>query len=225
MPDDVTTPEEQVQAPPQPEQTEPPTQPEVKPQAEKPAEGQWVEKARYDGLVRKVEELTLSNRSLNDQLAQMSSDKEQLTGQLAIKDTEKVVAVGERDKVLEKALQENQSAQSELRELRAMKAKLELVRKHNAGHVLPILERIPYLEDAEAMETVFTDFVKWGHDLAKEREQQILAGYTPPAPPPAGGETGPKSSKEWLEKIQGLEGAEKDKAWNDYFTWGQTQQS
>src|SRR5512142_2397153 len=58
-------------------------------------------KARYDGLVRKVEELTLTNRSLNDQLAAKTSELEQLRGQLVVKDAEKSTTVGERDKLLQ----------------------------------------------------------------------------------------------------------------------------
>ena len=89
----VNPPVEPVETPPQPVATPPATQPQG------PPEG-FVEKARFDGLVRKVEELTLTNRGLTDNLTQTSSEKEQLTGQLAIKDTDKAAAVGEYQKQL-----------------------------------------------------------------------------------------------------------------------------
>ena len=61
-----------------------------------PAEG-FIELARYNGLMRKVQELTLVNQDLNTQLGLKSSEIEQQKGQLSIKDVEKQVALGERD--------------------------------------------------------------------------------------------------------------------------------
>ena len=43
----------------------------------------FIELARYNGLVRKVEGLTLSNRSLTAHLGRKTSEIEQLKGQLA----------------------------------------------------------------------------------------------------------------------------------------------
>ena len=214
----VDTPVEPVEpTPPQPVVTPP------APQPQEPPEG-FVEKARFDGLVRKVEELTLTNRGLTDNLTQTSSEKEQLTGQLAIKDTDKAAAVGEYQKQLEAALQTQTEQASELSELRALKAKMELVRKHEAGHLIPILDRIPYLEDPEAMETVFTDFLQWGDNIAKSREKEILAGYTPagsgPTEVPV---TTPDSKDAWLAHIQKQTGTEAELAWKQYWEWGAQQ--
>jgi hypothetical protein len=203
--------------PPQP----PATPPATAPRAEVP-EG-YIEKARYDGLVRKTEELTLSNRDLNAQLAAATSEKEQLSSQLGIKDTEKSVAVGEYQKQLEQALETNTSQASELQALRAMKSKMELVKKHNAGHLLPILDRIPYVEDEEAMEIVFTDFLKWGEDIAKNRENQLLAGYVPPAAPniPESEPVTPQTKADWDKYIQSAD--DKEAAFQEYWAWGQSQ--
>jgi len=213
----VNTPVEQVETPPQPVATPPATQPQV-------PEG-YVEKARFDGLVRKVEELTLTNRAFNEQLTQLSSEKEQLTGQLAIKDVDKTVAVGEYQKQIEVAIQTQTEQAKELSELRALKAKMELVRKHNAGHLIPILDRIPFLEDAEAMETVFTDFLNWGDNIAKTREKELLAGYTPSGAGPAEKpDTTPKTKESWLTHIQKQTGADAQEAWKQYWDWGAQQE-
>jgi hypothetical protein len=185
----------------------------------------YIEKARFDGLVRKVEELTLTNRAVSEQLTQLSSEKELLTGQLAIKDVDKSVAVGEYQKQIEAAIQTQTQQASELGELRALKAKMELVRKHNAGHLIPILDRIPYLEDAEAMETVFTDFLNWGDNIAKTREKELLAGYTPSGSVPAETpDTTPKTKENWLAHIQKQTGADAQKAWKEYWEWGAQQE-
>ena len=156
----------------------------------------------------------------------MSSEKEQLNSQLAIKDTDKTVAVGEYTRQLEEALTTNTQQATELGELRALKAKMELVKKHDAGSLLPILDQIPYLEDEEAMETVFTNFLKWGDDIAKKREGELLAGYTPPGPGPIepGDPAKPDTKEAWLSHIQQQGNkVETDKAWQDYWDWGQTQ--
>ncbi|MCK4725408.1 MAG: hypothetical protein KAT29_06390, partial [Anaerolineales bacterium] len=156
---------------------------------------------------------------------QASSDKEQLTGQLAIKDTDKSVAVGEYQKQLEAALTTQNEQTAELGELRALKGKMELVRKHDAGHLIPILDRIPYLEDPEAMEIVFTDFLKWGDDIAKKREGEILAGYTPPAAGPTepGAAAQPDTAEAWQKHIQKQTGPDAEKAWGEFMEWGQQQ--
>ena len=214
----VETPVEQVEVP---KTDTPPQQAQTQPPA--PQED-W--KKRYDGTIQTLEKLTLKNRELEEKLAQMSSEKEQLMSQLSIKDTEKSVAVGERDKILEQTLKDKEGIERELHELRAMKAKLDLVKKHDAGQVIPILDSIPYSEDPEVMEKIFTDFVSWGDNLAKNRQDQILAGWTPPvaagSEKPAGG---PNSAAEWMKKIQSLpEGQEKQQAWDDYFKWGSQSQ-
>ena len=219
MSDQVIPPVEPVvETPPQQVATPPATQPQDIPEG-------YIEKARFDGLVRKVEELTLTNRAVNEQLTQLSSEKELLTGQLAIKDVDKSVAVGEYQKQIEAAIQTQTQQASELGELRALKAKMELVRKHNAGHLIPILDRIPYLEDAEAMETVFTDFLNWGDNIAKTREKELLAGYTPSGAGPAEPtNTTPTTKESWLAHIQKQTGTDAQKAWKQYWEWGAQQE-
>jgi len=218
MSDQVIPPVEPVvETPPQQVATPPATQPQV-------PEG-YIEKARFDGLVRKVEELTLTNRAVNAQLTQLSSEKEQLTGQLAIKDVDKTVAVGEYQKQIEAAIHTQTEQATELSELRALKAKMELVRKHNAGHLIPILDRIPFLEDAEAMETVFTDFLNWGENIAKTREKELLAGYTPAASGPVEPViTTPTSKEGWEAHIEKQTGPAAEKAWKQYWEWGAQQE-
>src|SRR5512146_323868 len=71
-------------------------------------------KARYDGLVRKVEELTLTNRTLNDQLGAKTSELEQLRSQLVVKDAEKSASVSQRDQLLQSITQEKTALEGEL---------------------------------------------------------------------------------------------------------------
>jgi hypothetical protein len=179
-------------------------------------------KARYDGLVRKVEELTLSSRSLNDQLAAKSSELEQLRGQLVVKDTEKTVTVGERDKLLQSMTQEKTALESELAELRGLKLKVEAIQDLGRPELLRIAHRIPGMTDKEALKTVLQDFAGFADDLVQAREKQLLAGVTPPLSG-AGNSRGvaPASDQEWEQKINSLPlgSRERKQAFDDYYGW------
>lgn len=200
--------------PPQPAPAAPPPQPAGAPEG-------YIEKARYDGLVRKVEELTLRNRDLEGQLAAQSSEVEQLKGQLAIKDTEKTVAVGERDNKLQTVLQENAALQAELTELRGLKLKVKVINDLKRPELLRIADKIPSLQDEEALKTVMQDFAGFADDLIKQREQQLLSGVTPPLGPGNVTPSEPESERGWLDKINGLPlgSPERQKAMDEYGDW------
>jgi hypothetical protein len=221
MPDTEPTPVEQAPTP----QQQPSSAPNAQP-SDGPPSG-YVEKARFDGLVRKVEELTLSNRSLNDQLAAKTSEVEQLKGQLTVKDTEKTVAVGERDKSLQTALTENAELQKELTELRALKLKIDTINEIQKPELLKIINHIPNLTDGEALKVVMTDFAGFGDSLVKQREEQLLSGLTPTGGGPAVQPSTPSTAKAWQEHVNSLPlgSTERGKAMDDYGDWLEKQHS
>jgi hypothetical protein len=181
----------------------------------------YIELARYNGLVRKVEELTLSNRDLNTQLTQKSSESEQLKGQLSIKDTEKTVAVGERDQRLNTALSELSTLGSEMKELRALKLKLEVANELKRPDLLRLAERIPALEDKEALRVIMQDFASFADEAVRAREAQLMAGVTPPVGPGSSAPAAPSTQQGWLETINkhGLGTPERANALNEYGNW------
>lgn len=181
----------------------------------------FIELARYNGLVRKVEELTLSNRSLTDQLTQKSSEIEQLKGQLAVKDTEKTVAVSERDKKLQETLTANTALQQELDELRGLKLKVEVANEIGHPELVKIAGNIPNLTDKEALTTVMKDFAGFVDTAVKAREQQLLAGITPVGAGPAAAPSMPTNDKGWEDYINrfDLGTPERAKAMDDYGDW------
>lgn len=188
----------------------------------------FIEIARYNGLVRKVEELTLSNRSLNEQLASKSSEIEQLKGQLSIKDTEKTVAVGERDKSLQEAITEKTKLEAELTELRGLKLKLEVANELKRPDLLKLAERIPSLTDKEALKAIMQDFASFADEAVKSREQQLLAGVMPVASGSSGGAPSmPTTERGWDDYIDkfDLGTPERMKAMDDYGDWLQSKHS
>jgi chromosome segregation ATPase len=179
-------------------------------------------KARYDGLVRKVEELTITNRDLSTQLSTKSSEIEQLKSQLGIKDAEKSVAVGERDKRLNEILSQNTALEGELAQLRALKLQVEIANELGRPELLKLSSRLPALTDKEALKTVMLDFASFADDLVKQREKQILAGVTPSVGPGVqGGPGAPASEQAWMEHINSLPlgSPQRKKALDDYGNW------
>jgi len=204
------------------EQDQTPLQQATPPPAQTPpgAPEGYIEKARFDGLVRKVEELTLANRAATEQLALKTSEIEQLKGQLTVKETEKTVAVGERDKLLQDKVQQLSSMEAELAELRGVKLKLEVAKELGRPELMKIIDRIPNLTDKEALKTVMGDFATFADDLVKEREKQLLAGITPPVSQSAA-KALPASNQAWEAHVNSLPlgSPERTKAMDDYYTW------
>jgi hypothetical protein len=179
-------------------------------------------KARYDGLVRKVEELTLTNRSLNDQLGAKSSELEQLRGQLVVKDAEKSTTVGERDKLLQSITQEKTALESELVELRGLKLKVEAIQEMGRPELLRVAHRIPGMTDKEALKTVLADFAGFADELVQAREKQLMAGITPALSGAGNGRPAtPTSEQEWEKSINSLPlgSRERNQAFDDYYGW------
>lgn len=182
-------------------------------------------KKRYDGSVRKIEELVTTNRQLQADLEAKTSQIEQLQSQLSLKDTEKDVAVRERDKNLQDALATNQEMTGELESLRALKLKLEVAKELNRPELIRIVGNIPDLTDKEALTTVMKDFAGFADDLVKQREAQLLAGVTPPVSPGGTSPSSPQTSEAWTEKINNLPlgSKERSKAMDEYGDWLQKQ--
>lgn len=164
-----------------------------------PAEN-W--KERYDGLNKKVQELVLQTRSLEEQLGGKSSELEQLRAQLSVKDTEKAVAVGERDKQIENLIQQSQTAESELRRLKALEMKIKVAQDLKRPELVELAKHIPDLEDPEALKIVMQDLARFADDAVKAREEQLMAGVTLNAGGSQVKEAGPATEQEWVKAIE-----------------------
>ena len=181
-----------------------------------------VDKARFDGLVRKVEELTLSNRNLTAQLGTLSSEKEQLGAQLGIKDIEKSAAILERDNQLKDVVTQKTATEHELNELRAMKTKLKVAREMGRPDLIDIFDTIPAVADEETLKTIFGTIGKFADNAVKAREQQLMSGITPAVSSASQSKSSaPNSSEAWAEHIRTLrpDSAEYAKARDAEWKW------
>lgn len=200
-----------------PEQQYPPVQ-QVPPTPAVPPAEDW--KKRFDGAVLKIQELTQQVRDLTTQLSTKSSENEQLSVQLSGKDIEKSVAMGERDRQLQEALQAKSALETEVTRLKSLELKLKVINDLNQPSLLKIIGRIPDLTDEETLKVVMKDFADFAQDAASQREKQILAGVTPGVGP-APVSTSPTTEAAWEEKINSadLGSVARAKILNEYGDW------
>lgn len=177
--------------------------------------------ARYKGLVRKVEELTLANRTLTEQLASKSSEQEQLRSQLVVKDAEKTASVSERDKLLQSITQEKTSLEAKLVELQGLALKVDVIKELNRPELLKIADKLPNMTDKEALKVVLQDFAGFADELVQKREKDLLAGVTPKVSSAGSVKAQPGSEADWEKHINSLDlgSRERQTAMDDYWSW------
>ena len=203
MTDQVTTPADPAPVAQQPvTPTVPATTPPVS-QGNQPPAG-YIEKARFDGLVRKVEELTLANRKLQEDLQGKTSQVEQLSANISLKDTEKSAAVGERDNQIQTLTQASLEKDAELKRLRALELKLQVVNEMNRGDLVPLLSHIPDMEDAEALKATLGTFADFTDTAVRAREQQLTSGVLPVGGGITQADTQPSTREAWNKEINNL---------------------
>ncbi len=159
-------------------------------------------KSRYDGLVRKVEQLVTEGRAKDNELATLRTQIEQLNAQLGLKDVEKSVAVSERDKQIQELVSGKSTAEKELARLQALELKLKVATELGRPELMKIAQTIPDVPDEEALRTIMKSTLDLVDDAVKAREQQILGGVVPAAgivPAAAGA---PQSEAEWLARLE-----------------------
>lgn len=178
-------------------------------------------KPRYDGAVRKIEELTTSRRDLEAQLTAKTSELEQLRSQLATSQVEKEVAVGERDKNLQTVVQEKAALEAEIAKAKSDLLKVQVAREMGHPELIQIMDTIPSMTDPEALKTVMGDLLRFRNDGVKQREQELLAGTSPAQPPTAPVKETPSTVEGWQAHINSLplgspERAKALDAWGDW---------
>jgi hypothetical protein len=185
-----------------------------------PAGVDW--EARYRGASAVINTLTAEKSALQGQLVQMTSQFEQANAQLALKETEKSVAVGERDNQLKVIVEAKSTLEQELTRLRALEMKVKVANKLNNPGLLPILDTIPSVADEATLEALMKQLTDWGQDLVKQRENQLLAGTTPPASPMPIGDPLPQNSQGWQEYVNkaALGSPEREQRMNAWRDWG-----
>lgn len=194
MPEDTTI------TPVQPDPT--PVQPAPVTTATPAAAENWRE--RYAGQQKALQLAVESKKSLDDQLLAKASELEQLRAQLTLKDTEKTIAVGERDKQMEVLLTESQSKEAELTRLRALELKIKVATELGKPELMQIAEHIPDIQDEEILKSVMGDFAKFTDTQVKAREEQLMAGISPTTVAASPSPAAPSTVQDWEDRIDEL---------------------
>ena len=147
--------------------------------------------------------------------------------QLDAKETEKTIAVSERDKKIQDALTAQTAADKELADLRAMQRKVKVAKALGRSDLLEIMDAIPNLEDEEALKSVFETFTGYADKQVKRREQELLSGVTPPVASTQTTAQVPASKDGWQKFINSkpLGSAERVTAQDQYWDWLSAQNS
>jgi len=225
-PTDVTPGEQPPVDPQQQEPINPAATPPVDPAPTNPGNAPVDWEARYKGSVSMVERLTIANRDLTEQQQLQNSENEQLKAALASKEIEQTVAVGERDKNLENVLIESAAKDTELAQLRAHKAKVDLAKELGHPELISILDSIPTMDDPEVQKTVMMDFVQFREDGIQQREKMLLSGITPPVTPIIDTPVAPTTTEGWQAKLSELDpnSPEHRKVSDQWYEWERQQE-
>lgn len=177
--------------------------------------------ARYKGLSRKFDELTRASEVKDGTIADLTTQLEQLKTQISTKDAEKNAAVSQRDKTIQESVQAKTTLEQELAELRAFKLKVEVARELKKPNLLRIIDKIPNMENKEALTSVMTDFASFADEAALERERQLTAGIVSNTSAAAQRPGTPGSEAEWERHINSfpLGSQQRQEAFDQYWTW------
>jgi hypothetical protein len=209
MEPEVITPDQQPKDPGQQAPTSSPPQDDYKP--------------RYDGAVRKIQELTETLKGLQGQLGEKSSTLEQLQGQLSSKDAEIDAVKGQYETQVTAIKTEFDQAKTELTKLKALQTKLEVANELGHPELMRIFDTIPDVQDKDTIKKTMETVLNFSTSQVRAREQELTAGTTPS--PGTTTITMPKTQGEWIQRISNMpeDSKERKQAWDAYFEWAKTQ--
>lgn len=203
-----------------------PGTPGTTPPANNPLDG-YVPEARLTGALQKIQELTLTNKSLTDQLAAANTRVGELQAQSQSSETTWSAKVGEGSQALQKVTGERDTLQAENAKLHAELDKAKLVGEMGHYNLLPILDQIPVDADPEKQKANISRMAQWANDLLAQREQTLTAGQThtisQPVTPAANQMANLKTPEQWSKYLDTIPFGtpEREQAWNAY--WEATQ--
>lgn len=180
--------------------------------------------ARFKGIQPKYQGALSQITTLTNQIAEKSSELEQLRAQLGVVAAEKdriASDFGTQFQTLKTQLSETQA---QLEPLRQQNAKLKVAKENGFADLLPILDAIPYASDETVMKDTMSAFKNVIDKKVEEREKQLLSGVTPKTPATQVAVTLPTTNDGWREYLNGTsDQIEKDKRFNQFRAWGKTQ--
>src|SRR5262245_59138896 len=138
----------------------------------------FVEVARLNGALKKIQELTLANQSLTDQLAQKDQLIGSLQGDMAQKTATWQAQQSEFTTKLASAETEKSQLNSRLSAFEAMQLKMKIIGELSRPELYSILDVIPDGADEATVRKNVESLANFASTLTQKREQELLAGIT-----------------------------------------------
>jgi hypothetical protein len=211
--------------PDQPETTVQPagTQPSSQDQQGTVVPDGYVEKARLDGALQKIQELTLANRALAEQITQRDTSIGNLTAQLATKAAEIEKMTGQHATELGEVKGKLSTAELAARDAEALQRKLKAIKEANHPELVSVLDVLPTAETPEDQLAIVNRLAQFASGLVKRREEELLAGATDGSSGSASLSTAPApaSAEAWVKRINSLPpgSRERQEAWDQYYAF------
>ncbi len=182
----------------------------------------FVQIERLNGALKKIEELTLTNRSLNEQLVTVNTRVGELQAQGLSKETEWNAKAGEHAKALSGVTTERDTLKQQIAEQEAQLAKIKMIGELGHFDLLAIADQIPVHADPAKQKEAIERMAAFTKALVDGREQQLTAGSTVvQTQPEATISKLPETPAAWEKYINSLPllSPERQKAFDDYFDW------
>jgi hypothetical protein len=180
------------------------TQPSASTTAASSAGAEMVEKKRLDGALQKIEELTLVNRTLNEQLTALKGEKVTLMAEYGQKESAWTAQQSEFTTKLTSAEQERTRLAAELEASKALKLKMKIVQELNAPALYNVLDVVPDSTDEAVLRPALQKLAQFAGTIAQTREQELLTGVTNVEKAPENNAQLPNSDEAWQSYINGF---------------------
>lgn len=181
---------------------------------------------RYKGTGPTFNKLTQERNDLRNQVTQLTAENEELKAQLSLKDTEKTVALGERDKHIQNLLVSASEQEADLKRLRALERKLKVTKDLHAPELIEVMDTVPDIDNEEVLKTMMENILNWGKSQVTAREKELLAGITGSgSPAPVTTTVLPTNVSDWQKYVsEAADGSEeKRKRFKQWSEWGASQ--
>lgn len=164
----------------------------------------FVEAARFNGAMQKIQELTLANRSLTDQLAAKDQSIGSFQATMTQKETEWNAKAGEFSTQLEAVKGEKTTLAAKVALSEATALKMKIIQELKRPELYAILDVIPNETDEAALRTKIQALANYSSDLAKGREEQLMAGITRNETPVVNATPLPTTEAGWSALVNSL---------------------
>jgi hypothetical protein len=183
----------------------------------------YVEKARLDGALVKIQELTLANRALAEANTANQTKIADLTATLTQKEADNAALVGQHKTALEEIKGKFDTTSQELQKASARNLKLEAIKASGHAELISIIDDLPAAENAEAQLQIVNNMAKFAEGLVKKRESELLAGNTDSSTGMGTSLTPnmPSTEEGWQKYVQTFPVGSKERtaAFDEYFVW------